>query len=130
MRRGRRSEPTPMGSLLGKVLEDLGMEAASRAHEVSQRWEEAVGSEVAAHCQPVGLRNGVLEARVDSSVWAQQLQLRTPEILEALRGVLGEEAPTALRFRVGYSPARARSAGSGAAPGNPARGRPGRGKSD
>ncbi|MED5261188.1 MAG: DUF721 domain-containing protein [Myxococcota bacterium] len=130
MRRGRRSEPTAMGSLLGKVLEDLGMEAASRAHEVNQRWEEAVGPEVAAHCQPVGVRNGVLEARVDSSVWAQQLQLRTPEILEALRGVLGKEAPTALRFRVGYSPSRAGDGGSGASPGTPGRGRPGRGKRD
>jgi len=119
-----------MGSLLGKVLEDLGMEAASRAHEVNQRWEEAVGSEVAAHCQPVGLRNGVLEARVDSSVWAQQLQLRTPEILEALRGVLGEEAPTALRFRVGYSPSRTGGSSSGGSLGGSGRGRPGKGKSD
>jgi len=59
------------------------------------------GPEIAAHCRPSLIRDGVLEALVDSSVWCQQLQLRTPEILEALRRVLGDEAPTGLWFHVG-----------------------------
>lgn len=116
MSRGRRSRPTQVSELLERVLDDLGMEAAVRAHRVGQRWQEAVGPEVAAHCQPVGVRNGVLEARVESSVWAQQLQLRTPEILEALRRVLGDEAPTAVRFRVGYAPARSQTSDPEASP--------------
>jgi len=123
--RGRRSQPTQVRDLLERVLDDLGMEAAARAHRIGQHWEEAVGPEVAAHCQPVGVRNGVLEARVQSSVWAQQLQLRTPEILEALRWVLGDEAPTALRFRVSYSPADSQTSDPKVSHAERARRRPG-----
>ena len=101
MMRRRRSQPTEMRQVVAQVLDALGMEDAAKAHRLALCWKQAVGPEVAAHCEPVGLRGGVLEARVDSSVWSQQLQLRSPEILAALRRELGEEAPTALRFRVG-----------------------------
>ena len=69
--------------------------------EELDRWEEAVGPEIAAHCRPVSLRDGRLEVSVDSSVWCQQLQLQVPQILGALRQVFGDEAPTQLWFRVG-----------------------------
>ena len=92
------------------VLGDLGLEAAARSYRIGERWEEAVGSEIARHCRPVALRGGRLEACVDSSVWCQQLQLQTPQILASLREVLGDEAPRDLRFRVGPLPAPARTA--------------------
>jgi predicted nucleic acid-binding Zn ribbon protein len=47
------------------------------------------------------MRGEVLEATVDSSVWCQQLKLRTPEILAALRRELGDAAPADLRLRIG-----------------------------
>lgn len=100
---GRRSQPRAVSELLGGVLEDLGLEEAARAHRVGLCWKEAVGTQIASHCRPVGLRNDVLEAEVDSSVWSQQLQMRSPEILDALRRHLGDEAPKAVRFRVGYA---------------------------
>jgi predicted nucleic acid-binding Zn ribbon protein len=102
--RRRRSQPKAVGTLLGGVLDDLGLEAAAQAFRLGERWEEAVGPEVARHCQPVGIRGGVLEACVDSSVWCQQLQLRHEEILADLRRVLGDDAPRELRLRVGYTP--------------------------
>jgi predicted nucleic acid-binding Zn ribbon protein len=68
---------------------------------VTACWEEAVGSEIADHCQPSALRGGVLEVTVDSSVWSQHLQIRRDEILEGLREALGADAPEDLRFRVG-----------------------------
>jgi len=97
----RKSRPEPLGALVKQVLEDLGAGDGARVLRIAERWEEAVGAEVAAHCQPTALRGGVLEATVDSSVWCQQLQLRGPEILAALRAVLPAEAPTELWFRVG-----------------------------
>jgi predicted nucleic acid-binding Zn ribbon protein len=62
---------------------------------------EAVGPEIAAHCKPVLFKQDTLEVTVDSSVWCQQLQLQSPEILAALREVLGDRAPSGLWFRVG-----------------------------
>lgn len=99
--KSRRRQPQRVGEVLERVLGDLGLSAAAAAHRVGQRWEEVVGPEIARHSRPVAVRHGVLEATVDSSVWCQQLQLQRPEILAALRQVLGEEAPEDLRFRLG-----------------------------
>ena len=100
--RRRRSELEALAELVPKVLKDLGLDAAAGVLRIADRWEEAVGPEIAAHCRPVSLRDGRLEASVDSSVWCQQLQLQVPQILSALREVFGDEAPEPqLWFRVG-----------------------------
>ncbi|MFV1978483.1 MAG: DciA family protein [Myxococcota bacterium] len=101
MSRARKSRPEPLGALVERVLKDIGAGDSARVMRIADRWEEAVGAEIAAHCRPTALRGGVLEATVDSSVWCQQLQLRGPEILEALRAVLSADAPSKLWFRVG-----------------------------
>ncbi|MEM7410383.1 MAG: DUF721 domain-containing protein [Myxococcota bacterium] len=90
-----------MGSLVPRVLRDLGLGESARAMRIHDCWEEAVGAEVAAHCEPVALRDGVLEAKVDSSTWCQMLRMRTPELLDALAERLGDDAPTDLWLRIG-----------------------------
>jgi predicted nucleic acid-binding Zn ribbon protein len=101
MSRTRKSRPEPLGPLVARVLKDIGAGDSARVMRIAECWEEAVGAEIAAHCRPTALRSGVLEVTVDSSVWCQQLQLRGPEILEALRAVLPADAPSELWFRVG-----------------------------
>lgn len=104
-RRGRRkSQPKAVGTVVGQVLDDLGLDVAATAWRVGEHWEEAVGPEVASHSRPLGLRGRVLEVSVDTSVWCQQLQIRRREILAALAARLGDDAPDDLRFRVGYTP--------------------------
>jgi predicted nucleic acid-binding Zn ribbon protein len=97
----RKPRPEALGSLVSRVLDDLGLDETALVSRVVGCWENAVGSEIASHCQPTALRGKVLEATVDSSVWCQQLQLRSPEILSALRRELGDEAPTGLWLKVG-----------------------------
>jgi predicted nucleic acid-binding Zn ribbon protein len=99
----RRSKPKPIGTVLGNVLEDLGLGGANRILRIGELWEQALGAEVARHCRPIALRQEVLEAEVDSSVWCQQLQMQAPKLLASLRDALGEDAPSDLRFRVGYA---------------------------
>jgi predicted nucleic acid-binding Zn ribbon protein len=100
----RSTDPETLQVLVRRVLGDLGLDAPLRVMRVVDCWEEAVGVEIARHCRPRALREGTLEAEVDSSVWAQQLQLRAPEILAALKQLLGDEAPAALRFHLGGGP--------------------------
>ena len=102
----RKSQLRPVRGLVGSVLEDLGLPEVARAARVGEYWAEAVGPEGARHSWPDGLRGGVLEVRVDTSVWCQHLQMRRTHLLEALREALGEDAPEDLRFRVGYSEPR------------------------
>ena len=62
--RRRRRDPVGMGPMVGRVLGELGLEAVTAAFRVAEHWEGAVGPEVARHCRPVAVRDGVLEAEV------------------------------------------------------------------
>ncbi len=95
-----KGEPEAIGKLVPRVLHELGFDVSVRVMRVAERWEEAVGPEVASHCRPTALRADRLEVSVDSSVWCQQLQLRAPELLAALREVLGDDAPSHLWFHL------------------------------
>ena len=102
-RNRRQSEPRPVGGVIESVLDELGLEAAAGAFRIGEAWSDCVGPEAAQHSRPVGLRAGVIEVTVDTSVWCQQLQLRRTQILDSLRERLGDDAPKDLRFRVGYT---------------------------
>jgi len=101
-RRGRpKSRPEAVGALIDRVLADLGAGPTARAVRIADHWEEAVGGDVADHSRPVAIRGDVLEVEVDTSVWCQQLQLRTPQILAGLREIVGQDAPSEVWLRVG-----------------------------
>ena len=76
MKRIVRRPPEAIGALLPSVLRELGFDEMARVLRIAERWQEALGPELAPHCRPETLRGDVLEASVDSSVWCQQLQLR------------------------------------------------------
>lgn len=101
MRRRSPSRFERIGSLVPRVLGDLGLTESARVVRIAECWDDTVGPEIARHCRPHVMHGGVLEATVDSSVWCQQLQLRKPEILAALRRALGDDAPEDLRLRMG-----------------------------
>jgi predicted nucleic acid-binding Zn ribbon protein len=86
---------------VARVLGDLGLEASARVVRLAERWEEAVGREVASHCRPTALYGEDLEVTADSSPWCQQVSLRRVEILAALQRVAGADAPAGLRLRIG-----------------------------
>lgn len=98
--RGRR-EPRVLRSLVEGVLGDLGLHEANAIVRIAERWEAAVGPEVARHCRPTALRGGTLEAAVDTSVWCHELTLQRSRILAALRRELGDAAPSDLRLFIG-----------------------------
>ena len=102
-RSGKSRAPKTVADAMGGVLAAIDLDLAAPSGAIGDNWTAIVGPEIAEHCQPVGVKAGVLHADVDSSVWCQQLQLRSPEILAALKEFLGSAAPTDLRLRVGYS---------------------------
>ena len=82
------------------MLGDLGHSLETPAARLLACWDEAVGGELAARCEPCGWSGAELEVRCESSAWAQHLKAREAETLAALTAVLGEEAPTRLRVRI------------------------------
>jgi predicted nucleic acid-binding Zn ribbon protein len=99
--RPRKQPPQRVGGLVARVLGDLGLDASARVVRLSERWEEAVGREVASHCRPTAIAGDELEVTADSSPWCHAVSLQSVAILAALRRVAGSDAPSSLRLRVG-----------------------------
>jgi hypothetical protein len=64
---------------------------------VQRAWRETVGATIAAQARPVAERAGVLTVACESSVWAQELDLIGPELVERLNGTLKQGSLTRLR---------------------------------
>ncbi len=97
-RRAPRQASTAIRAALEQAAPRTGLAAVQAA------WDRLVGEQLAAVAKPVSERSGTLTIECADSVWAQELDLMQGQLLERLRGELGELAPTALRFRIASDP--------------------------
>jgi len=93
----RRRAPRPLAVALEGALAQL--EPASTTASAQTAWSEAVGEAVAAHARVVGERGGVLEVACDEAVWAAEIELMGPELIERLSAVAGDLGLRAVRCR-------------------------------
>jgi predicted nucleic acid-binding Zn ribbon protein len=93
----RRRAPRPAAGALREALGQAAPKTTLAA--VQAAWAEMVGERVAAAAEPVSERAGTVTVRCLDPVWAQELELMQEQLLERLRGRLGERAPQSLRFR-------------------------------
>jgi predicted nucleic acid-binding Zn ribbon protein len=56
--------------------------------QAQRHWPEVVGGSVAAEARPTAERAGVLTVSCSSSLWAHELDLMGPTIVEGLNGAL------------------------------------------
>jgi hypothetical protein len=91
--------PQTLASVLA-ATRDIAAPADVQAPPIGRAdWEQAVGTRIARHAQPLRLGRGVLFVRVSSAAWANELGLLAEDIITQLRrhGV----ALSKLRFSVG-----------------------------
>jgi len=91
-----------------EVERELGRRSGGDTAAISRIvavWPESVGSAVARNAWPLRVgRDGTLHVATTSATWAFELDRLAAEILDRLAGLLGEAAPSALRFRPGPLP--------------------------
>jgi predicted nucleic acid-binding Zn ribbon protein len=80
---------------LNRLADDLAPETLLGA--VQRAWPGAVGELIAAEARPTAERGGVLTISCSASVWAQELDLMGPEIVERLNRLLEGGSVTRLR---------------------------------
>jgi predicted nucleic acid-binding Zn ribbon protein len=83
--RSRRT-PRPLTAALDHIRTELAPETLLA--EVQAAWGGAVGGTIAAQALPVAERGGVVTVSCAASVWAQELDLMAPEIIERLNASL------------------------------------------
>jgi predicted nucleic acid-binding Zn ribbon protein len=91
----RRRAPRPLSAALGDVTREST--PATLLARVQAVWAEAVGVVVAAQAQPVSERAGTLTVECRSAVWAGELELLAPELLQKLNAALGDASDRPLR---------------------------------
>jgi predicted nucleic acid-binding Zn ribbon protein len=91
----RSARPRGLGAAV-RAARDRAAPATPLA-AVQSAWPEVAGAAIAAEAQPVGEREGVVHVTCRSAVWAQELDLMAPELLERLNERL-ERPIVALRF--------------------------------
>jgi predicted nucleic acid-binding Zn ribbon protein len=91
----RRAAPRPLALALSRVRESL--QPATPLAAIQRAWPEAVGELVAREAQPVAERAGVVTVACRSAVWAQELDLLAPDVVERLNQAVGGPAVQALR---------------------------------
>jgi predicted nucleic acid-binding Zn ribbon protein len=94
-----RRAPRPLSLALERLSGELV--PATPLARVQVCWESAVGEAIAGAAQPTAERDGTLTVTCTAAVWAQELDLMGPSLLDQLNSALGGPALSALRCRVG-----------------------------
>ncbi|HEX6756206.1 MAG TPA: DciA family protein [Mycobacteriales bacterium] len=92
-------DPQPFGSLVRRLVADRGWESTAASATVLSSWDRIVGPELAAHCQPVSLREGELTLAAESTAWATQLRGMLPVLMTRIRRELGPDVVTRIRVQ-------------------------------
>lgn len=78
----RRRSPRPLGLALSRAQSAWAPETL--LGEVQTVWQDTVGPAIAAEATPRAERGGVLTVACSASVWAHELDLMAPAIIEKL----------------------------------------------
>lgn len=100
---GFRRDLTAVGSIMRAM--PVAPRIDDRLQGVRDVWQSAAGADPARHAYPVRMtRDGTLVVHCSSSTWAAELTLLGGHLQARLDDLLGEHAPTGLRFQVGELP--------------------------
>ena len=90
-----RRAPRSLETALGALADDLAPQTLLA--EVQRAWPAAVGPAIADQAEPTAERAGVVTISCAASVWAQELDLMAPQIMQRLNEALPTGGVTRLR---------------------------------
>jgi predicted nucleic acid-binding Zn ribbon protein len=82
-------DPVLLGDTLARLAAERGWREELSVGSVIGRWREVVGDDVADHCIPESFDNGLLVVRADSTTWAANLRLLSPQLVARLEADVG-----------------------------------------
>jgi predicted nucleic acid-binding Zn ribbon protein len=91
-------DPQGVGAVFGRLLTERGWNSPVAVGSVMARWAELVGPEIATHCTPESFHETTVLVRCDSTAWATQLRLISPDLLRRFEHELGPGVVTAMKI--------------------------------
>ena len=93
--RSKKEDPEKLSSILNDLVTTRDWKKGIAEGTLFTKWREIVGNEIADHCEPITLFEGRLTIKAESTSWATQLRLITPDLLKNIcsrsEGALVEE---------------------------------------
>ena len=96
-----KKDPEHIGSILKQIFHNSGWENQLKASLSLLRWHDLVGSKIARQSQPEFLKDGVLQVRVENSVWLNHLRFLEDQLIQMLNKELPSLEIKEIRFRQG-----------------------------
>jgi predicted nucleic acid-binding Zn ribbon protein len=93
--------PRELGGDIARLLRRPGWAERLGAARVAAAWDDIVGEQLAAHCEPVRLAGRVLVVRASTPAWATQLRYLTAQLIERADAVLGAGSVREVNVTVG-----------------------------
>ena len=88
-------------SLLQSIVTKIDGAPHQDQFRIRDMWEAVVGPHIAKKATPEGIRNGILQVSVESSVWMQELTFMKQQILERINQACESSGVKDIRFRLG-----------------------------
>ena len=87
-------------SLLHSIVTTIDGAPHQDQLRIGDMWEAVVGPHIAKKATPEGIRNGILQVSVVSSVWMQELTFMKQQILERINQACVSSGVKDIRFRL------------------------------
>ena len=91
-------DPAPLSSVVDALTTKLGWNSPLARSELLASWQDVAGAETAEHSSPVGIENGELTVRCDSTAWATQLRMMRSAVLGRITARYPDAGITQVRF--------------------------------
>ncbi len=91
-------DPEGIGAVMDALTSKLGWSSPLARSELLASWVEIAGSDTAEHSAPVGIEDGVLTVKCDSTAWATQLRLMRVQIMSRIVARYPDAGIASVRF--------------------------------
>ena len=88
-----------IGSIIGSVVDRMGINSKLSTSSIFNHWPEIVGGEIAKKSRPRKLADMTLHVSVTSSTWANELSLMSEDLIDKINAFAGQEVVKKIRFR-------------------------------
>lgn len=91
-------DPHGLGDVIDGLASRMGWTSPLARSELLESWPTIVGDETAEHAVPVGIEEGVLTVRCDSTAWATQLRLMRGQVTTTIATRFPDAGIESVRF--------------------------------
>jgi len=90
-----------IANVIPKTFQKLGLHQKFRVEMIFYRWDELVGSDIAAHTRPISMNHNLLFVAVNNSVWSHHLSLMKEDLIRKVNNFAQMKVVNDIKFQAG-----------------------------